>query len=95
MSLYPTIIRPGAKLVCKGCRREFEVTAEWLATVQQKHFPKRVHNVLYEEDVRRLKCSSCGARETRVIDPPLKETKTQVGDSWGDIPFYPDWRDQG
>jgi hypothetical protein len=96
MSLYPTIVRPGAVLVCRGCWRRVPVTAEWLANVRERHFPKRIHDVLYEEDVRRLKCSTCGGRDTRVVDPPLTEAApASGGGSWGDIPFYPDWRDQG
>ena len=98
MSLYPTIVRSGARLICKQCRHEHDVTTEWLTTVRAERFPKRAHNVLYEEDLLRLRCLSCGARSPRVVEPTVAPNlepsdETRLG-GW-DIPFFPDWREQG
>ena len=99
LSLYPTIVRAGAELVCKSCGHKHQASAEWLNTICTKAFPQRVHPVLYEEDLRRLKCSKCSAKDVKVNEPsataPSKQDTAIGCNVWGDIPFYPDWRDQG
>lgn len=98
MSLYPRIVRAGAQITCTHCQHEHIATAEWLAKMRERIFPARSHDVLYEADFWRLKCTSCGAREPRILEPvrakiPEPESSQSLGGF--DIPFFPDWRDQG
>ena len=99
MSLYPTVVRPGAELVCKSCGHKHLATAEWLDSVCKRAFPNRVHSVLYEEDLRRLKCQACAGKGPRVIEAVTNKAEADESaanaNPWGDIPYYPDWRDQG
>lgn len=60
--------RAGDVLQCRICGHKRELTTPGIREIVEKNFPERNDFTLYISELKRFKCSACGAKEPELIE---------------------------
>ena len=76
----------GDVLQCKKCGHQRELTESALRKIFEKNFPGSKDFTLYTAELRRFKCSACGAKDPKLIEHPsavhASITSTSTDNKW-------------
>lgn len=60
--------RAGDFLQCRQCGHKRELTTAGIREIVEKNFPGRKDFTLYVSELKRFKCSACGAKDPKLIE---------------------------
>lgn len=60
--------RAGDTLQCRKCGHRRELTESGIREIVEKNFPGRNDFTLYVSELKRFKCSACGAKDTELVE---------------------------